>query len=112
LRDLLRRAREHADGAPAALAASAKAAEIDVQLSRDDVLVPMHDDTLERTADGTGRSRERSLAELRRLDARSRFAPTCRRKPVPTLAKCGPGAAVGSGRWSSRRERRTTPSPP
>ena len=96
----------------AALAVGAEVVEIDVQVLRDYVLVPMHDDTLERTADGTGRSRERSLAELRRLDARSRFAPTCRRKPVPTMAKCRPGAAVGSGRWSNRRERRTTPSPP
>lgn len=106
MKDLLRRARE--GGRPlvsahrgasatapentlaalrAALAAGADMAEIDVQLSRDGVLVLMHDDTLERTTDGTGRLRERSLAELKRLDAGSWFAPAHRGEPVPTLAE-------------------------
>ena len=71
-----------------------------MQLSRDSVLVLMHDDTLERTTDGTGRLRERSLAELERLDAGSWFAPAYRGEPVPTLAEAlawsgGPGGRSG-----------------
>ena len=71
----------------AALAAGADVAEIDVQLSRDGVLVLMHDRTLERTTDGTGPLRERTVAELKRLDAGSWFAPAYRGEEVPTLAE-------------------------
>ena len=43
--------------------------EMDVHLSRDDVPVVIHDETLERTTGGTGSVRERTWAELRALDA-------------------------------------------
>lgn len=43
--------------------------ELDVQLSRDDQPVVIHDFTLERTTDGTGRVRDRTVRELKRLDA-------------------------------------------
>lgn len=43
--------------------------ELDVLLSRDGELVVMHDQTLDRTTNGTGRVRDHSLAELRQLDA-------------------------------------------
>lgn len=43
--------------------------EIDVRRTRDGVLVAFHDDSLERTTNGTGPFAGRSLAELRRLDA-------------------------------------------
>ncbi len=43
--------------------------EIDVQSTRDGQLVVIHDDTVERTAHGTGRIRDLSLAELQQLDA-------------------------------------------
>lgn len=43
--------------------------ELDVLLSRDDALVVMHDQTLDRTTNGTGRVRDHTLEELRRLDA-------------------------------------------
>jgi glycerophosphoryl diester phosphodiesterase len=43
--------------------------ELDVLLSRDGELVVMHDQTLERTTNGTGRVGDHDLAELRRLDA-------------------------------------------
>jgi glycerophosphoryl diester phosphodiesterase len=43
--------------------------ECDVHLSADGELVVIHDHTLERTTDGTGMVVQRSLAELRELDA-------------------------------------------
>jgi glycerophosphoryl diester phosphodiesterase len=43
--------------------------ECDVHLSSDGALVVIHDHTLERTTDGQGLVRDRSLAELRELDA-------------------------------------------
>lgn len=43
--------------------------ELDVQLSADGHVVVCHDETLDRTTDGTGRIVERTLAELQRLDA-------------------------------------------
>ena len=43
--------------------------ELDVHLTSDDELVVIHDETLERTTDGTGLVRERTLAEIRMLDA-------------------------------------------
>jgi len=42
---------------------------LDVRLSRDDQPVVIHDSTLERTTDGTGRVRDRTVRELKRLDA-------------------------------------------
>jgi glycerophosphoryl diester phosphodiesterase len=41
--------------------------ELDVQLSKDDDLVLMHDHTLDRTTNGTGRVRERTVEELSRI---------------------------------------------
>lgn len=43
--------------------------EFDVHLSRDDVPVVIHDDTLDRTTNGRGFVRDRTVAELRTLDA-------------------------------------------
>ncbi|WP_093839838.1 glycerophosphodiester phosphodiesterase [Streptomyces aidingensis] len=45
------------------------AVELDLHLSRDGHLVVMHDATVDRTTDGTGRVGELTLAELRMLDA-------------------------------------------
>jgi glycerophosphoryl diester phosphodiesterase len=47
--------------------------EIDLQLTRDGELVAMHDETVDRTTDGTGWISDLSLAELKRLDAGSWF---------------------------------------
>lgn len=49
--------------------------EIDVHMTRDDEIVVIHDDTVDRTTDGTGFVREKSLEELRRLDAGHGFTP-------------------------------------
>jgi glycerophosphoryl diester phosphodiesterase len=43
--------------------------ELDVHLSRDDALVVIHDETLDRTTNGHGLVREHTLAELRTFDA-------------------------------------------
>ncbi len=43
--------------------------ELDVHLSRDDALIVIHDETLDRTTDGHGLVRDHTLAELSSLDA-------------------------------------------
>src|SRR5579871_3258046 len=43
--------------------------ELDVHLSRDEALIVIHDETLDRTTNGHGLVREHTLAELRTLDA-------------------------------------------
>ena len=47
--------------------------ETDLQISRDGVLVTFHDDTLDRTTNGTGPVSDYPLDELRNLDAAYRF---------------------------------------
>ena len=49
--------------------------ELDVQLSRDGEPMVIHDFVLETTTDGAGPVRERTLAELKKLDAGRRFDP-------------------------------------
>lgn len=53
----------------------ADAVELDVQCSRDGALMVIHDDTVDRTTDGTGEVDEMSRAELRELDAGHAFTP-------------------------------------
>jgi glycerophosphoryl diester phosphodiesterase len=59
--------------------------ELDVQLSRDGVPVVIHDETLQRTTNGTGRVRDWTAKELSRLDAGSWFHPDFAGETVPTL---------------------------
>jgi len=49
--------------------------ETDLHMSADGTLVTFHDDTLDRTTDGSGSVSKRSLAELKHLDAAYRFDP-------------------------------------
>ena len=49
--------------------------ELDVHTTADGHVVVIHDDTVDRTTDGTGAVREMSFAEIRRLDAGYRFTP-------------------------------------
>ncbi len=51
-----------------ALAEGSDGLECDVHLSRDEVLVCIHDNTLDRTSNGTGEVEDHTLAELRALD--------------------------------------------
>jgi len=58
-----------------AVALGADALEFDLRLSRDGQLVMFHDATLERTTDGQGPLAQRTLADLKALDAGARFTP-------------------------------------
>ena len=59
--------------------------EFDVMLSRDEVPVLIHDETLERTTNGRGRVNQLTAAELQSLDAGCRFGPEFVGEPIPTL---------------------------
>lgn len=60
--------------------------EFDVKLTRDGVPILMHDDTLDRTTDGTGKVADRDWAEIQKLDAGSWFDARFRGERVPHLA--------------------------
>jgi glycerophosphoryl diester phosphodiesterase len=64
-----------------------RAVEFDAMLCADGVPVVIHDETLERTTDGSGDVAAARLADLRRLDAGSRHGPAFRGEPLPTLAE-------------------------
>ena len=70
-----------------ALEERADAVEWDVQASADGIPVLLHDDTLDRTTDGSGRVDAHSLMELRALDAGSWFSESYAGQPVPSLAE-------------------------
>jgi glycerophosphoryl diester phosphodiesterase len=69
----------------AAIAIGVDAIELDVHFSRDGRLVVIHDATLERTTDGVGPVHERSLAELKTLDAGGWFDPRFAGERIPTF---------------------------
>ncbi|MFE6745063.1 glycerophosphodiester phosphodiesterase [Kitasatospora purpeofusca] len=60
--------------------------ENDVQPSKDGVPHVLHDETVDRTTNGTGRVRDLTAAQLAALDAGAWFAPTTAGARVPTLA--------------------------
>jgi glycerophosphoryl diester phosphodiesterase len=68
-----------------ALRQQADGIEMDTQLTSDGQVVVFHDQTVNRTTEGSGRVREKSLAELRELDAGSHFDIAFRGEPIPTL---------------------------
>jgi glycerophosphoryl diester phosphodiesterase len=59
--------------------------EFDVQLSRDGVVMLMHDETLERTTNGHGKLTDYTYEQLKQLDAGSWFDPTFAGQQIPTL---------------------------
>ena len=59
--------------------------ELDVTLTRDRRVVVIHDDTLDRTTNGSGPVRDRTVEEMRKLDAGSWFAPRFAAERVPLL---------------------------
>jgi glycerophosphoryl diester phosphodiesterase len=63
--------------------------ELDVQLSADGVPVLIHDETLERTTNGTGRVSEQPFEVLGRLDAGGWFGNEYLGEPLPALAAAG-----------------------
>ena len=60
--------------------------EFDVKLSGDGVAVLLHDATLDRTTNGTGRLDALTLGQIAQLDAGSWHSPAYAGEPVPTLA--------------------------
>jgi len=59
--------------------------EFDVERTNDGQLVCIHDDTVDRTTNGTGKVSELTLEEIRRLDAGSWFDPKFADEKVPTI---------------------------
>ena len=62
-----------------------KAVEFDVMLSRDGVPLLMHDETLERTTNGSGYVADLDWAEIAGLDAGSNYHKSWAGEPVPRL---------------------------
>lgn len=93
--------RGHSIGAPentlAALTAAAglgaTVAEIDVVLTRDNEIVLLHDEIIDRTTNGRGRAADLDLSALKRLDAGAWFAPQFAGTPLPTLREVLTAAA-------------------
>jgi glycerophosphoryl diester phosphodiesterase len=77
------------------LSYGADALELDVHPTRDGEIVVFHDDTLDRTTDGSGRVSGFTLGDLRQFDAGYRFSPDAgatypyrgRGVTIPTLAE-------------------------
>ena len=59
--------------------------EFDVERTKDGHLVCIHDSTVDRTTNGTGKVSDLSLAEIRQLDAGSWFDPLFAGESVPTV---------------------------
>lgn len=59
--------------------------ETDIQATKDGHIVVMHDTTVDRTTDGTGRVSDLTLEEIKELDAGSYFGSEFEGEEVPTL---------------------------
>jgi len=68
-----------------AIETGATATEVDVRRSKDGQLFILHDATLERTTNGKGPVGEKTLVELKQLDAGSWFDPKYKNERIPTL---------------------------
>jgi glycerophosphoryl diester phosphodiesterase len=68
-----------------ALRQNADAIELDAKLSKDNQVVVIHDQTVDRTTEGSGAVNSLTLQELRKLDAGSHFDIAFRGEPIPTL---------------------------
>lgn len=71
--------------------------ELDVHLSADGAIVVIHDFTVDRTTDGSGRVRDMTLGELKRLDAGAWFDARFAGQRIPTLDEVV--EALGGGMW-------------
>lgn len=68
-----------------AVKAGAHMIEFDVQLTKDNELVVIHDATVDRTTNGTGKISELTLKEIKQLDAGSWKSPEFEGERIPTL---------------------------
>ena len=83
------------------------AIELDVHLTADGEVVVIHDAELHRTTDGDGLVGQKTLAELKTLDAGVRFAPEFAGQRIPTLGevlawargKCVLDVEIKGGPW-------------
>lgn len=60
--------------------------EFDVHMTADGELVVIHDESIDRTSDGTGYVKDMSLAELKKHDFGNWFSPEFQGETIPTLA--------------------------
>jgi glycerophosphoryl diester phosphodiesterase len=70
-----------------ALEFGADGVELDVHLSADGVPVVMHNFEVDETTDGAGQVTDKTLAELKELDAGGKFSPEFAGERIPTLAE-------------------------
>lgn len=75
--------------------------EFDAKLTRDNAVIIMHDDDLDRTTDGHGKVADTDWSVIGKLDAGGWFGPAFKGEPVPTLtamiaelARLGLGANI------------------
>jgi len=61
--------------------------ELDIQLSKDNELVVIHDSTVDRTTNGSGAVQDFTLAQLRDLDSGSWFDEKFKDQRIPTLGE-------------------------
>ncbi len=61
--------------------------ELDVMLSADKELVVIHDDSVDRTTNGTGKVAQMPYAALKELDAGEKFSAGFKGEPLPTLSQ-------------------------
>lgn len=71
----------------AGLEAGADGVELDVHLTADGHVVVLHDSTVDRTTDGKGPVAEKTLQEIRSLDAGSKFSAEFKAERIPTLTE-------------------------
>lgn len=68
-----------------AIKCGASAVEFDVKLSADDQVIIIHDQTVNRTTNGSGNIRNLSLSEIKKIDAGGYFSEQFRGEKIPTL---------------------------
>lgn len=87
-----------AAGFAAASAAGLRWVEVDAKITKDGVVVLMHDDSVDRTTSGFGPVESLTAAQLAELDAGSWFSSDFRGEKIPTLAAAmGQFARLGLG---------------
>lgn len=59
--------------------------EFDIHMTKDHELVVIHDETIDRTSNGTGFIKDMTLAELKKFDFGSWFSPKFKQETIPTL---------------------------
>lgn len=70
-----------------ALEAGADGLELDVHITKDGEVVVIHDDTIDRTTNGSGRVEDYTYAELAEFDAGSWFGAEFKGERLPTLSQ-------------------------